>query len=227
MAAEPKTMTEPKKITLSMMRSSLYSAVVCDALDQAGYRNQSPRLDFRPYTGAGVLVGRAKTTLWVDMAHDEPDPYALELAAVDSCKPDDVFVAATAGSTRSAIWGELLTTAASRCGCVGAIVDGGVRDIAKVRAMNFPVFARSASPYDSQNRQRVVNVDVRVEIGGVQIEPGDLVVADEDGVVVIPRAAEEDVIRRAWEKVHAENRVRDAIREGMSATAAYEKYGVL
>ena len=217
----------PPTITLDMMRETLYTAVVCDSLDQLGLRNQSPRVELRPMTQNTLLVGRCKTSLWVDMAHEDPQPYDLELRAVDSCQADDVLIAAAAGSLRSGIWGELLTTAARNRGCVGAIVDGAVRDVAKVRAMAFPVFARGASPYDSQNRQRVVDVDVPVEIDGVPFQPGDLVFADEDGVVVVPRRIEEDVIARAWEKVHAENVTRDAIKAGMKATDAYKKYGVL
>lgn len=217
----------PPAITLDMMRETLYTAVVCDSLDQLGLRNQSPRVELRPMTQNTLLVGRCKTSLWVDMAHEDPQPYDLELRAVDSCQADDVLIAAAAGSLRSGIWGELLTTAARNRGCVGAIVDGAVRDVAKVRDMDFPVFARGASPYDSQNRQRVVDVDVPVEIDGVPFQPGDLVFADEDGVVVVPRRIEQDVIARAWEKVHAENVTRDAIKAGMKATDAYKKYGVL
>jgi regulator of RNase E activity RraA len=93
--------------------------------------------------------------------------------------------------------------------------------------MGFAVFARGTCVYDSQNRQRVIDVDVPVEIDGVTFSPGDLVFADLDGVVVVPRAIEEKAIRAAWDKVHAENVTRDAIRGGMKATAAYEKYGVL
>ncbi len=109
------------KITLSMMRESLYSAVVCDALDATGYAHQSPRVALRPLTAGKVLVGRCKTTLWADMAHTDPRPYELELEAVDSCQVDDVLIAAAGGSMRSGIWGELLSTAAGpglrRGGC--------------------------------------------------------------------------------------------------------------
>ncbi len=217
----------PENITLDMMRESLFSAVVSDALDAAGYRAQVADVAMFPMTGISRLVGRAKTTLWEDIDHEDPEPYKLELEAVDSCQRDDVLVAAAHGSTRSGIWGELLSTASRNSGCVGAIVDGTVRDIRQMRAMEFPVFAIGTCPYDSLHRQRVTAVDVPVEIGGVTFSPGDLVVADEDGVVVVPQAVEGDVIRAAWEKVHAENVTRDAIREGMGATDAYEKYGVL
>jgi 4-hydroxy-4-methyl-2-oxoglutarate aldolase len=214
-------------ITLETMRQSFYSAVVCDVLDAEGLTHQSPRVPLKPLTTNGVLVGRAKTTLWADMAHVDPKPYELELAAVDSCKPDDVLIAAAGGSPRSGIWGELLTTAARNQGCVGAIIDGMVRDVAKIRTMSFPLFARGTCIYDSKDRQRVIDVDVSVEIDGVRISPGDLVFADEDGVVVVPRAVEETIIAKAWEKVNAENKVRDAIAGGMKATEAFRVFGVL
>jgi 4-hydroxy-4-methyl-2-oxoglutarate aldolase len=217
----------PAEITLDMMRSSLYAAVVADALDALGFRHQSPRVALQPYTVDGLLVGRCKTTLWADMYHEDPRPYELELRAVDGCRPDDVMICAAGGSLHSALWGELLSTASRNSGCVGAIVDGAVRDVDKMRAMSFPVFARSTSVYDSMHRHRVIDLDVVVEIEGVSFAPGDLVFADRDGVVVVPQSVEAEAIARAWQKVHDENKVRDAIRKGMKATDAFEKYGVL
>ncbi|MGP0066026.1 MAG: RraA family protein [Isosphaeraceae bacterium] len=217
----------PAIITPAMIRENLGSALICDALDAEGFRHQSPRVGLRPMTAHGVLVGRCRTTLWADMAHPDSRPYELELAAVDGCRPGDVLIAAAGGSTRSGIWGELLSTAARNSGCVGVIVDGAVRDVRTMRAMEFPVFARHTSPYDSRDRQRVIDVDVPVEIAGVPFTPGDIVVADDDGVVVIPKAVEDVVLRRAWAKVHDENQVRDAIRSGMKAAAAFERFGVL
>jgi regulator of RNase E activity RraA len=214
-------------ITLPMMREKLTAAVVCDALDALGFRNQSPRIPLFPLTVPGVLVGRCKTTLWGEMFHPDPRPYELELKAVDGCQPDDVLICAAGGSMRSGVWGELLSTAATNSGCVGVVVDGAVRDVVRMRDMGFPVYARGTCVYDSRDRQRVVDVDVAVEIAGVRFEPGALVIADEDGVVVLPREIEAEAVRRAWEKVHAENEVRDAIRAGMKATAAFAKYGVL
>ena len=215
------------EITLEMMRRELYAAVVCDALDSLGFTNQSPRVPLVSQTVEDVLIGRCRTTLWADMAHEDPDPYALELKAVDACQPNDVMIAAAGGSERSGVWGELLSTAARNSGCIGAIVDGAVRDVRQMRAMQFPVFARGRCIYDSMNRQRVIDIDVPVEIDGVRFCPGDLVVADADGVVVVPQEIETEAITRAWDKVHAENVTRDAIKAGMKATEAYEKYGVL
>ena len=214
--------------SLKEMRQSLYTAVVCDALDELGYRNQAPNLQLPCFTGVQeLLVGRSKTTQWEDMDHEVPNPYELELKAVDECQEDHVFVASTGNSMRSAIWGELLTTAAMNRGCVGAIIDGAVRDIHKISEMNFPVYAQGSSPYDSQNRQRVIAIDTQVEIGGVPIQSGDLIFADQDGIVVVPQEIEAEAIKAAFAKVSGENRTRDDIRDGMSATEAYERFGIL
>lgn len=215
------------EITLDLIREKFYSAVILDVLDSLGYRNQSPRLPFRQMTVETILVGRCKTTLWTDMAHVDPSPYEKELEAVDSCQEGDVIIAAAGGSVRSGIWGELLSTAARNTGCVGTIVEGAVRDVRPMREMQFPVYALTTSPYDSQNRQRVVDYDVPVELDGVLFHPGDLVVADEDGVVVVPQAVEQETLEKAWIKISAENVTREAIKQGMKAMEAYEKYGVL
>lgn len=214
-------------ITLEQMRQCFYSAVVSDALDALNRPRQSPAARMERLSGEGVLIGRCRTTLWAEMDHEDPEPYALELKAVDACQTDDVLIAAAGGSLRSGIWGELLTTAVTNRGCVGAIVDGAVRDLRQIREMNFPVHATGTCVYDSLHRQRVIDLDVPVEIGGVRFHSGDLVVADIDGIVVVPQAVEAEAVQRAWDKIHAENEVRDAIRGGMSATEAFRRYGVL
>jgi regulator of RNase E activity RraA len=220
-------MTAPIPPDFAAIRSQLYSAVVADVLDALGYRNQAVACELRSTSGAGLLTGRAKTTLWEEVDGLDPAPYELELKAVDECRADEVIVAAAAGSMRSGVWGELLSTAARNRGCAGAIVDGAVRDVAKMHEMGFRVFARGTCPLDSMHRQRVKAVDVTVEVGGVAIAPGDLVLADLDGVVVVPRNVEAEALARAWEKVTAENRVRDEIRAGSKAGEVFRKYGVL
>ena len=112
-----------------MMRESLYSAAVADAMDQIGLRQQSPRVPLQPLTGIHQLIGRCKTTLWIDFDYEDRNSYKGELKAVDSCCPDDVMICAGQGSIRAALWGDLLSLAAHNAGCVGAIVDGATRDI--------------------------------------------------------------------------------------------------
>jgi 4-hydroxy-4-methyl-2-oxoglutarate aldolase len=215
------------ELDLGVLRHTLYSAVVADVLDSLGLRNQVLAGPLRHLSGHAVLLGRAKTTAWEEIDSPDPRPYELELAAVDGCHADDVFVAAAGGSTRSGVWGELLSTAARNRGCIGAIIDGAVRDVTKMNEMRFSVFARATCPLDSLHRQRVVAVDVDVEIGGVKISPGDLVLADVDGAVVVPRAVEREAMVKAAEKVSAENLVREEIRSGVKAADVFRKYGVL
>ena len=212
---------------LADLRKTLYSAVVSDALDGLGYPNQSPAVDFSIRTSDEVLMGRCRTTLWQDVEGRDPKPYEKELAAVDLLQADDVMVCAAGGSRRSGIWGELLSTAAKNRGCVGAIVDGAVRDIAKMKAMGFAVQAVATCVYDSLHRQRVIDYDTDVKLGAVKVSSGDLIIADTDGIVIVPKEIEGKAIEAAWKKVFDENRTRDAIRGGMGAAEAYERYGVL
>ncbi|MEQ9379844.1 MAG: RraA family protein [Pirellulales bacterium] len=220
MASEP-------EITLPLIRERLTAALVSDALDRLGYRRQSPNLPLRAWTGIDKLVGRAKTTLWVDMAHEDPRPYELELQAVDSCEPDDVIVCAAASSMRSAVWGELLSTAARNRGCVGVVVDGAIRDVAMMSELGFPCFALGTSVYDSLRRQRVVDFDVDVELGGVTCRPGDLVIVDRDGMVVVPQETETAALQIAWRKANTENQMLADLRSGMAAQDAFRKHGTL
>jgi 4-hydroxy-4-methyl-2-oxoglutarate aldolase len=204
----------------------LSTALVLDALDAEGFQRQAlPNIP--PRTVQQVTVGRAKPLLWVDFAYDDPDTYALELAAVDSIVRHDLVVCATANSSRAGIWGELLTTAAMERGAAGIVTDGAVRDLARMEAMGFAVFARHRSPYDSMNRQKVVAFDVAVEIDGVAIAPGDTVIADRDGVAIVPQAVAATVLKLALEKARAEDGFRDAVKAGMSLTEAYARFKVL
>ncbi len=212
---------------LTEIKDSLYAAVISDALDSLGYTCQSPDIQFNIHIGHKKIAGRCKTTLWTDIDHIDPNPYELELEAVDTCQEGDIFIAAASGSCKSGIWGELLSTAARNSGCEGAIIDGCVRDIDKIQEMGFTVFAKGKSIYDSQNRQTVIDLDVPVRIGGVLFHPGDLVFCDQDGVVVIPQEIEAEVIEKAMQKVTAENITRNEIINGMKAKEAYHKYGVL
>lgn len=208
-------------------RGQLTVALTLDMLDARGLRQQAIPGDLAPRTGTQVAVGRAKTMLWMDFAHDDPTTYALELEAVDSIKAGELVVCATGGSRRSGIWGELLSTAAQRLGARGIVTDGAVRDVAQMAAVGFPVFSRHLSPYDSFNRQKVVAYNVRVEIDGVGIEPGDLVIADGDGVVIVPAAIEAEIVAAAIDKGAREDGFRAGVRGGMSLVAAYDRFKVL
>jgi regulator of RNase E activity RraA len=151
-------------------------------------------------------------------------PYAGELAAVDSLQNGDVLVVSESACS---FWGELLSTAAKYRGCRGVVLDGPTRDSPAIKAMGFPVFHVGFHPADSLGRLDVAGHNMPISCGGVLVHAADLVLADHDGVVVVPYGAAEEVLRLAEEKVSGENLVRKALAEGMSTTEAFAKYGIL
>jgi len=214
---------------LEGLRQKLFTAVLSDCLDAAGYRNQALAARIRPLDDSLVLCGRARTGLYGDVyeAREGENPYELEIRLIDDLRAGEVPVFACGASGRIAPWGELLSTAARARGAAGAVMDGLTRDVRAIRAMNFPVFAAGIGPLDSKGRGKVVAIDVPVEVAGARVEPGDLVFGDADGVVVIPRAAEERVIAAALAKVQGENETRDALARGEKLADVFRRHGIL
>ncbi|MFO0890826.1 MAG: RraA family protein [Isosphaeraceae bacterium] len=205
--------------------SRLYTAVVADVLDRLGYRDQCLRHDIRPLTDGVTIAGFAHTVQTIPPPEPNPaEPYKGEIASVDALRDGDVMMVSTCDKS---FWGELLSTAARYRGCRGVIVDGYTRDIKAIKAMGFPVFCTGIHPADSLGRLDVSGHGVPIVCGGVQVNPGDLVLGDDDGIVVLPRAVAEQAISLAEEKVSGENLVRQKLAEGMSVAEAFKRYGVL
>ena len=211
----------------ALIESTLYTAVICDALDELGYRDQAMRETIRPLGPNCCFAGWARTISYADVYHTPADPYGLEIEAIDSILPGEAVVVSTTGSVRNAPWGELLSTATQSRGGRGAVVDGLVRDVRKIETLGFPVFARGIKPVDSKGRGIVMDYSVPVECGGVLVSPGDLVVADYDGVVSVPPEVVPDAIRLATERVMKESSSRKELKTGAYLRDVYKKYGVL
>ena len=211
----------------AMMKAQLYSAVLSDALDQVGFREQAMRADIRPIYPEAIVVGRAMTMQSIDVYEPEDNDYEHEIAAVDSLKPGDIMVASTQQSTRTCLWGELLSTAAVARGANGAIIDGYTRDVRLIEKMGFPVFSTGMYPVDSAGRGIVTGYNLTINCGGVVVHPGDMIFGDFDGIVVIPKEAAREVIERAVQKVEGENITREELRNGATLREVYDKYGVL
>ena len=208
----------------------LSAAILSDIVDSLGLKRRAMRPFVRPLDDAQVMVGRARTGLYMPAyaLRDGENPYEIEIALVDDLQPQEVVVLACNGPTeRIAPWGELLTTAAQVRGAAGCVTDGLVRDVRQIRAMGFPVFHGGIGPLDTKGRARMVERDVRVECGGVSIDPGDLVFGDVDGVVVIPRSHEHAVMDLALEKVRGEDNTRDALLQGESLANVFKRLGIL
>ena len=209
------------------MQGKLNAAVISDTLDRLGAREQAMRADIRPVYQGATVVGRAYPVISADIFELSDDPYRGEIEAVDSLKPNDVMVVCTNQSTRTCIWGELLSTAAQARGARGAVIDGYTRDVAQITTMKFPTFATGMRVVDSAGRSMVIAHGCPVSCGDVLVNPGDIVFGDIDGVVVIPKELEKKVIPLALEKVEKENLVRNELRKGMMLRDAYAKYKVL
>jgi 4-hydroxy-4-methyl-2-oxoglutarate aldolase len=215
----------------TFIQGNLYVAAICDMLDDLGYRNQAMHHRLRPLLpdmrNCG-FVGRARTVRWMETDYIvEEDPYGLEIDLIDDLKPGDVVVHSTDHSGTNAPWGELMSTIAKRNGAVGCVCDSQIRDTVKIIDMGFPIYYTGIRPLDSKGRARVMAIDVPIRCGDVLVNPGDLVVADYDGIVVIPQIVEKDVFVLAQEKVTKENATRSELLAGRSLREVYEKYGVL
>ena len=218
-----------------LLRTRLFPAVVGDILDTMGLLKQFLSPSIRPLRSDMVVAGRAMPVLETNcFAASEPmgqlpisrQPFGLLFHALDDLKAHEVYLA-TGCAPRFALWGGLMTTRAMHLKAAGAVLDGYSRDTPEVLQMGLPVFSYGGYAQDQGPRGKVVDYRVAVEINGVRIEPGDIVFGDLDGVLVIPRRAEEEAIRKALEKVGTENKVRDAIRNGMSTVDAFKTFGVM
>jgi regulator of RNase E activity RraA len=213
--------------------TELYTAVVGDIMDKIGLVHQflSPRL--RPLRDDMKIFGRAMTVLEADwpngtcsQAEFADKPFGLMLEALDDLRPGEVYLCSGAIAPY-ALWGELMSAAAACRGAAGAIVDGYSRDTSGILALDFPCFSYGPYAQDQAPRGRVVDFRCQIELAGVQVNPGDWVMADLDGVCVIPREAEREVFEKAVEKARGERTVLKAILNGMGAMEAFHKYGIM
>lgn len=219
----------------ALMRQRLFPAVVGDILDTMGLLRQFLSPGIRPLRPDMVVIGRAMPVLEANcFAASEPagqlplsrQPFGLLFQALDELRPNEVYVA-TGCAPQFALWGGLMTTRAQHLKAAGAVLDGYSRDTPEVLASGLPVFSLGGYAQDQGPRGKVVDYRVAVEINGVRIAPGDILYGDLDGVLVIPRHAEEEAIRRALEKASTENKVRDAIQQGISTVEAFRTFGVM
>jgi regulator of RNase E activity RraA len=218
-----------------LLKTELFTAVVGDVLDVMGYRHQFLPAGIMPLQASSKLAGRAMPVLEADIfdAGSEDSkgplaqkPFGLMFEALDDLHPNEIYIA-TGSSLRFALWGGLMSTRAVHLRAGGAVLDGYIRDSAEIEKLGFPVFSRGLYAQDQGARGKVIDFRCAVEIEGIRIQPGDLLFGDREGVLVIPREAEQEAIARASEKVSAENLVANAIRGGMGATEAFARFGVM
>ncbi len=217
--------SDQEKFTI--IKERLYTAVISDVLDELGLYKQVMRHDIRPLHPEFMVVGRARTAFWINEYTERDNPYENEIKLIDSLQPGEVTVHSTDFSGQIAPWGELLSTASEMRGSTGAIVDAFTRDVKKIIKMNFPVFSKGIKPLDSKGRGYMQAYDVEIKCGDILVKPYEVVFGDYDGIVVIPRDIEDEVLSRAQNKVSGENKTRKELLNGKLLEEVYKKYGVL
>lgn len=218
-----------------LIRKELYTAVVGDIMDKMGLQQQFLPPQIRPLKEEMFIVGRAMTVLEADCFEElSPNsqnplmnkPFGLMLEALDDIKLGEVYICS--GSSPSyALVGELMMTRVKMCGGAGAVVNGYTRDTNGIYEVGLPVFGYGPYAQDQAPRGKVIDFRVPIEMNGVRINPGDMIIGDIDGVCVVPQEAESEVFIRALEKARGERMVLKAIQEGMSAVEAWNKYGIM
>jgi 4-hydroxy-4-methyl-2-oxoglutarate aldolase len=205
---------------------ALSTSLLGDVCDRHGRHHQFLPPYIHPFDEAATLAGRAMPVLSADVYGVQKRPFGLLTDALDQLQPGEVYVGG-GGLQRSACWGEILTVTARGRGAAGVVIDGWHRDTRALRREHWPIFSRGGWGQDAAVRASIIDYRVGIEVAGVRIEPGDLIVGDADGVIVIPRDLEEEIVSGALAKAAAEHEVRGAIGGGMSSAAAWDRYGVL
>lgn len=205
----------------------LYPAVVADVLDAMGFLNQALASGIRPLTTTKRICGRVFTARAHAVQEIPAEPYKLEIEAVEAMESGDVLVVSTGEDRTCGFWGELLTTACLYKGVRGVVMDGCTRDLWKINELCFPVFGMGYHPADSKGRVDIFEIQSRIMLGGVGIDPGDYLIGDEDGCVVIPSASADEAVRLALEKVSGENIARADLAAGIPMGTVFRKYGIL
>ncbi len=205
----------------------LYAAVVADVLDTIGCPNQILSADVHALTPANRVCGRVFTARAVEVDKVPPEPYKLEMEAIDTMVAGDVLVVDAGHNRRSAFWGELLSTACQAKGVRGAVMTTCARDLWKLNEMAFPVFGIGVTPADSKGRIDVVEIGQPITIDGVETRNGDYLIGDVDGVVIIPADKLEETLHHSLEKVSGENTVRDELAAGVPVSEVFRKHGIL
>lgn len=209
-----------------IFKTELYTSVIGDILDELNCYHQFLPQALQPLRITDKLIGRSMPVLMIDVYGPQKKPFGKLTEALDQLKPNEIYLA-SGGEMRCAYWGEILTATARKKGAAGAVINGYYRDTQKVMEQNWPVFSRGRFGQDSCVRTQVSDYRCDIQVGEVWIQSGDLIFGDFDGVVVIPKKYEKEVVLKALEKARGEKLVRKEIENGMSSTEAFRKYGIL
>lgn len=203
---------------------ALFTAAVNDVLREHNLTRQTLPTGILPLREEMKVAGPAFTIKGAKSLVIENE-MAERARMLESIPPDSVIAWDTSGDDESAQWGEVMTMAAKRRGCRGAILDGGVRDTDRILPQQFPVFNKYRTSNGMLGRFRISGWQVPIRIGEVEIHVGDILFGDIDGVIVVPRAMAYEVLLRAEAIANAENELKRWVEDGMSTTEIVERGG--
>jgi regulator of RNase E activity RraA len=218
-----------------LTKSELFTALVGDVLDKMGFLHQFLPPQVKPLDPKMVVIGRAMPALEADIFEEQvrdtklslmQKPFGLMFEALDQLQENEVYIC-TGSSHTYALWGGLMSTRALKLKAAGAVVNGMSRDTNEILRLNFPTFSCGTYAQDQGPRGKVIDYRVPIEWSGIRINPGDIIFGDRDGVIVVPKALEEEAFTLALEKARGEKLVLKALQEGMSTVEAFNKFGIM
>ena len=210
-----------------MIKEILYSGIISDVLDGMGYRNQALAGGISPLTDDTVIFGPAFTSIGTTVYSMPENPLVAQCKVVDQLGEDEIYVLVTRGDYNCAVFGELFATAVNARKGAGVLLDGYARDVKALKEMKFPLFYKGRDVRTSKGRCEINECQIPVILDGVTIRPGDYILGDIDGVIVIPKEVAEEVIRQAAETVEKENEVRTRLLNGSTLQKAYKEIGAI
>jgi regulator of RNase E activity RraA len=219
----------------ALAQRELFTCVVGDIMDKMKLTHQYLPPAIRPLRQDMTLLGRAMPVLSGDVFQEKVEgsanamsakPFGLMLEALDDLHPNEIYVN-TGSSPRNAMWGEMMSTRALKLGAKGVVVNGYVRDTRAILSLDFPTFSFGSYGQDSAPRYKVYDFRLPIEIGGVAIQPGDILFGDVDGVLVVPAEAEVEVFAKALEKARGEKTVKRDLESGVTAVEAFARHGIM
>lgn len=219
----------------AIARKELFTALVGDVLDKMGFLHQFLSPQIKPLRSDMVTIGRAMPVLEADVFVEKAEethlplmkkPFGIMFEALDSLQLNEVYIC-SGSSPRYALWGGLMSTRALKLKAAGAVVDGFSRDTPEILRLNFPTFSMGTYAQDQGPRGKVLDYRLPIEFNGIRVNPGDIVFGDLDGVIIVPKEAEEEAFNLAIEKARGEKLVKQALEEGMSTVEAFAKFGIM
>lgn len=185
------------------------TALLSDAME----KSQAMHSEIKPVIPVEKVVGPAIT------ARTMVADYFTPVAAIDYAEPGDVLIIDVRGHKDTAIWGGLASTSCKSRGIVAVIIDGAIRDVAEIRKIQFPVFARAVTP-NAGDCSVLGDINIPIQCGGVLVNPGDIVVADPDGVVIVPASRAVQVLEKVKKQEEIEDKIRQLMSQGLTCYEA-------